>query len=160
MHEKIIDFLNTSIPGAEYPDGTIWQKMGSEYGPIMDIDMNFVESYDDGRCSVDFSDEQQLCSIFFSGDCSYFAGIWIGNDEKYLLDQMPIYIIGLETDDEIETVGNFRKYIGDLLDEFIYDYDKQYEYFYTALLLQEKLKKFSQNIISKGNYTVHINDYN
>jgi hypothetical protein len=161
--DKIMEFMKTQVDGP-YDDGDIWQKIASldDYPdklPCMDIVMEFYGEHEE--CDeLDFTEEQKIIMLFFSGDSSYFPGIWIGNDELELLDCMPIYIIDIDDSqsDESEIVGNFRSYIEQLLNGFLNIYNIDDEYCKTAHLLLEKVKEFSSNMIDKGVYKLKAKD--
>jgi len=157
--DKMIKFMRTQVDGP-YSDGDIWQKidlLGNNLDklplPCMDISMDFYGEQEE--CDMlDFTKEQRLIEMFFSGNSSYFPGIWIGNDDMERLDEMPIYIIDLDDlqTNESEIVGNFRNYIEQLLNGFLNIYTIDDEYYKTAHLLLEQVKEFSSNTIDKGVY--------
>lgn len=159
--DKMIEFMQTQVDGT-YDDGDIWQKISSldNYdGKLlcMDIVMEFYGENEE--CDIlDFTKEQRVIEMFFSGDSSYFPGIWIGNDDIEFLDCMPIYIIDIECcniDKPIEPVAiNFRNYIEQLLNGFLNIYTIDDEYYRTAKLLLEKVTEFSNEAINKGYYTL------
>jgi hypothetical protein len=157
--EKMVSVLNMQVEG-KYKDGDLWQKMCKVLKNsllVMDIDLSYNARREYG---IDYRGKQRMCGLFFTGDSSYYPGIWIGEDDEELLDSMPIYVIDIECGDGIyEPYGNFREYIEELLSDFFKIYKKKDEYYHTALLIKEKIKDFSTETINKGPYKLLSYEY-
>lgn len=154
--DQIKEFLATQYPEGEYKEGDLWQKIDVLQCcslQCMDAAMELIDEED--YYDVDFSKDKQVYMLFFTGASNYFPGIWIGDSDPELIDQMPIYQFDLSVgEDELLPIGNFRFYIETLLNEFLQVYKKNDEYMKTALLLQEKVKVFSTEIINKGSFVI------
>ncbi len=126
--------------------------------PCMDVALELINDAD--YYGVNCTGDQQLYMLFFTGSSDYFPGVWIGNDDIDNIDQMPVYILDFSNSDcnDSESCGNIKQYVTQILDEILAceetsQTDKNY-----ATELKTKLKKFSDNVIDKGNYKLSLAD--
>ena len=157
--EKIDDFLSgRTLPKYVYSttgDGDIWQKISSMeiFMFCMDYTMDLIDESD--YLGLDFSGERRVYQIFFTGDMSYFLGIWIGNDPENEIDQYPVFIFNFESDNIATRCNlNFRQCIEMILNDFLNEYDEDDAYKEIALHLLNDVKVFSNNLIDKGEYPI------
>jgi hypothetical protein len=159
--EKIQEFLE------DYQD--LWWEIADcdpEY-PVMDVCLEKID--DEDYYGVDFTGDKSVYQIFFSGSSNYFAAVWPSNDNNHNddnldnldnLDKYPIYIFDMEdtSSPELKCVGNFKKFINLVIDDFlelnIMD-DKT-----NALVneLLDDLDEFSDELINNDNYVVKYAD--
>ena len=136
------EILETQYPEGEYEDGDIWNKICA---------MKSDDEIDTNLCGdIDLDIHPQLpdnvYSLFFLGDSSYFPGFY---------NKSAIYYFDLEccdSDDEFRVDGDngfyfsrsggdetFDEYIKTILTDFLKVYTKDDEYKKTALLILSKL---------------------
>ena len=86
--------------------------------PCMDVSLDLINEPD--FYAVDFTETQQVYTLFFTGSSDYFPGMWIGTDDINDIDSMPVYIFDLSSDCEtLEPVGNVKQYITQIVDEIL-----------------------------------------
>jgi hypothetical protein len=147
----------------KYQYGDLWQKIASMDNittyPCMDAGLYYQNSID--NYGVDFSGDQKVYEIFFTGTSDYFPAIWSGTDDEEIIDQMPVYIFDLSNSDRSveKPIGNFRNYIEHILNNFLDVYKIQDEYMKDAIMYKKQIQVFSTNVINKGNYYLKINNY-
>ena len=126
--------------------------------PSMDVSLDLINEPD--FYAVDFTEIQQVYTLFFTGSSDYFPGIWIGNDDINDIDSMPVYIFDLLSDCEtLEPVGNVKQYITQIVDEILVCPDMSDEDKRSANELKMKLEPFSNDMIDKGPYKVKLFEY-
>lgn len=154
------DFINDKKLWKKCKKGDLWQRISEKIDtyPCMDIVLEIVDEND--YYGVDFRGDQKVYELFFPGSSNYFPAIWIGNDDDIeKLDELPIYVLDLSSDEnEFECIGNFRKYIEILLNDFLEQYKKNDAYVKMAKIMKEQLKQFSSKTIDKGKYKLKINN--
>lgn len=134
--DAIADYLD------DYQDQWWDQDIEYEYY-VGDVGMNIIDEEDYYGC--DMSGDQRVIMMFFVGHSDCFPAIWIGNDDMSRLDEMPIYILDLSSDEhEFEPVGNFKQHMMVALNSMPDGEIKQ-----QAI---KGLDAFSDNMIDKGNY--------
>jgi hypothetical protein len=116
--------------------------------PTMDASMDLINEKD--YYGIDFT-KNPVYMLFFTGSSNYFPGIL--PIENIPLDQCPIYIFDIASDNQPSFEGNFKKYISTLLKFYIKKTgDKK-----SKKLLKSLNKKFSDNVIMP---TKQIDYYN
>lgn len=126
--------------------------------PCMDVVVDINEDTDFYR--VDFSGEQMVCTLFFTGCSNYFPAIWIGNNNSNDIDKYPIFVIDCSSStDEFESEGNFRNYIDKILTDFLIQYNKRDDFRCMALAARRELENFSSDVIGGNIYKLKKNDY-
>ena len=133
--------LETQHPEGEYEDGDIWQKI---------CDMNSNNEIDTNLCmDIDLEMHPELpdnvYSLFFLGDSSYFPGFY----NKSAIYYFDLECCNYEEDRVYNSDGSyfsrsggdetFDEYIKTILTDFLKVYTKDDEYKKTALLILSKL---------------------
>lgn len=158
--DEEVNKLRKERNSESYNEGDLWQKISSmnlHTNPCMDIYLDIID--EDDFYGVNFTGKQKVYILFFTGSSDYFPAIWIGENDENKLDEMPIYILDLSSDnDTFECKGNFRNYIETILNDFIITYKKDDEYMKDAKFLQEEVKKFSNHTFNKNNYKLDVID--
>lgn len=124
--------------------------------PCMDVTMDMVDEEDYYGC--DFTGKRQVIELFFTGSSDYFPGFFIGKDNyEDNLDQYPIYIFDLSSDEPVELIGNFKTYMTKLIEGYLENYKlgKFVKMAKTALM---ELDQFSNKMIQKEEYVLKINN--
>lgn len=147
----------------------LWQficnKRDGGANPCMDTVFDVIDEYDYYGC--DFFGKNKVVQLFFTGNSQYFPAIWIGDQDLNKienLDEYPVYIFDLQNYDTnpIQPVGNFKKYITEIIDDFLNNYTtknlKKMEHITTAKIILEKCDVLSNNMIDLGDYILKIND--
>lgn len=126
--------------------------------PCMDVSLDLINELD--FYGVDFTGEQQVHSLFFTGSSDYFPAIWLGESNINEIDQMPVYILDLSSsqDGTFESCGNIKQYVTQILDEILLCKKSSKKDKNDAKKLKILLEKFSDNVIDKGDYQLKIND--
>ena len=134
--------LETQYPEGKYEDGDIWQKICGMQGHndfetnlCMDIDLDIHPELPDN-----------VYSLFFLGDSSYFPGFY----NKSAIYYFDLECSSYEEDRVYRDDGtyfcrsggdeNFDQYIRTILTDFLKVYNKDDEYKKTALLILDKLE--------------------
>lgn len=126
--------------------------------PCMDVSLDLINEPD--FYAVDFTETQQVYTLFFTGSSDYFPGIWIGHDDINDIDSMPVYMFDLSSDCEtVEPVGNVKQYITQIIDSILVCPDISDEDKRSANELKMKLEPFSNTMIDKGHYRVKLVEY-
>ena len=124
--------------------------------PMYDVAMHLIGENDYYGC--DFTGRQQMIMLFFTGSSDYFPGIWVGNDNyKNNLDEYPIYVLDLSSENDAEFIGNFREYMTYGLTNFIKNNPKHKRIKLANKALKD-LEVFSTKCINKGKYVIKVND--
>lgn len=145
MDKKILNFLDDRQK--------LWWKM-SKYCFCNDVAFDIIKENDHYGC--DFSGDNKVYTLFFSGDSTFFPCIWIGRENyKKNLDQLPVYVIDIENcDDSIKCKGNFKTYMTEMIRDFIKQYKKKDKYYDMAKNALIELKSFSDNLIHDDDYII------
>ncbi len=99
-----------------------------------------------------------MVKLFFTGQDNYFPGIWIKHGDDNL-DQCPIYVCDIASDNEPIYIGNFKRYMTIIIKDMINNKEnleipddmltqsETSEMLYSAL---KELNKFSDNVLDYG----------
>lgn len=145
--EQIENYLN------EYEE--LWHEI-SKYDslyPCGDVAMNIINEKD--YYGFNFSKHRKVYEIFFAGSNNFFPAICNVINEK-IIDQYPIYIFDLASDNNSSYVGNFKYFITELLKDHI-SKSKSKKYIKIAKEALCDANVFSNNVITKK-YVLCLNN--
>jgi hypothetical protein len=123
--------------------------------PLMDISCHMID--DNNYYGVDFSGENAVYELFFTGQSNYGPVICFPKNKKVSLDECPIYIFDATGDNIIEKIGNFKCYMSEIIKDFINKENIEIEedddndtIFYKSMANEafKKLDKFSDKMIN------------
>lgn len=83
--------------------------------PIMDLG-GFINDDPEDYYGCNLTGKFRMYMLFFTGQSNYFPGILVGEQNEDNLDQYPIYIIDIASDNEFELIGNFKTYMSTIFD--------------------------------------------
>lgn len=112
---KTIDDISEYL--SDYED--LWQIIDQNDAPLpsMDVTCDLIE--DNNYYGVDFSGENTVYQLFFTGQSNYGPIICFPKNIKANMDECPVYIFDATGDEIMEKIGNFRHYMTTLLKDFI-----------------------------------------
>ena len=126
--------------------------------PIMDPAMDMIDEPD--YYGYDFTGDKSVYMLFFTGQSNYFPGIHVKKGDK--IDQSPIYIFDLQSDQKPLLIGNFKTYMKKLLDDFISNYhldgqnsqQSYIDYFAMAKQALLELEQFSDTLCRHDDFNL------
>ena len=145
--EKIQDFLET------YQE--LWWDIAESDTSYPVNDIWFEKCDDSNFYGTDLSGKNAVYPIFFSGSSNYFAAIWVKDEDTENIEKYPVYIFDLPSfnSEKLESVGNFKKFIRLVIDEYKSNNDADIdEQFY------KDLDSFSDELINNDDYQLKINE--
>jgi hypothetical protein len=81
------------------------------------VDLCYGEEVDD------FEGENRMLQIVFTGSCTYFVGIWIGNASDDECLTYPVYIVDTHDPSPSPPHGNFRDYMTKCVQSGVFNHD-------------------------------------
>lgn len=125
---------------------SVWWDIEDSNYPVMDVSTDIVDERN--YYGYDFSGNQSVYMLFFSGSSNYFPGLYCpSSKEPISVDTCPIYIFDLSiTGKECKFVGNFRTFIFLVLSNYLKGCKNQ-NFIQQAELALKELEQFSTELI-------------
>lgn len=108
LEERIMDSIKV-IETIIYEYNEFFQ-FGTFDPGVVDLCCEYIDDKD--YYGADFTKQNKMLQLVFTGDSTYFVGIWVGEEKPESYLTLPVYVIDLHDDTHTyKSKGNYRTFM-------------------------------------------------